>query len=150
MAVSTSAYYAWVKQPVGSGKHVEARKLEQQAMKIFENSKCTYGSRRLSHELKKAGFPVGRYKAHGLMAKLNLKARYPKRFKATTDSNHNDTISPNSLDRQFNVEKPNQVWAADMSVPQQAAYEMRADPSPSACRGRWQTTVSGTRQKRMS
>jgi putative transposase len=33
------------------------------------------------------------------MARLGLKARYPKRFKVTTDSNPNEAISPNSLDR---------------------------------------------------
>lgn len=49
------------------------------------------------------------------MAALNLKARYPKRFKVTTDSNHNETISPNLLDRKFNVDKPNQVWATDIT-----------------------------------
>ena len=44
------------------------------------------------------------------MARLGLKARYPKRFKVTTDSNHSEAISPNSLDRQFDVVAPNQVW----------------------------------------
>jgi putative transposase len=115
MLVSTSAYYAWVKQPEDTDKHTKRQKLEQQTVKIFEASKCTYGSRRLSDELKKVDLPVGRYKARRLMAKLNLKARYPKRFKVTTDSNHNDAISPNLLDRQFNVANPNQVWTTDIT-----------------------------------
>jgi len=78
-------------------------------VKIFEASRCAHGSRRLSDGLKKADLSVGRDTARRLLAKLNLKARYPKRFKATTDSNHNDTISPNLLDRQFNVPNLNQV-----------------------------------------
>jgi putative transposase len=49
------------------------------------------------------------------MARLGLKARYPKRFKVTTDSNHNKAISPNSLDRQFDVAAPNQVWTTDIT-----------------------------------
>jgi transposase InsO family protein len=49
------------------------------------------------------------------MGRLGLKARYPKRFKVTTDSNHNEAISPNSLDRQFDVVAPNQVWTTDIT-----------------------------------
>ena len=61
-------------------------------------------------ELHKAGFKVGRYKVRALMKKWGLKPRYPKRFKVTTDSNHNETISPNFLDRNFDVVAPNKVW----------------------------------------
>jgi transposase InsO family protein len=115
MEVSTSAYYVWVKQPDDTYKRAERQKQEQQAEQFFVESKSSYGSRRLSDALGKAGFPVGRYKARRIMAKLNLRARHPKRFKATTDSKHNDAISPNLLDRQFNVAKPNQVWTTDIT-----------------------------------
>ena len=33
----------------------------------------------------------------------------------TTDSDHNETISPNRLDRNFDVAKPNQVWTTDIT-----------------------------------
>jgi transposase InsO family protein len=46
---------------------------------------------------------------------LGLKARYPKRFKVTADSNHSEAISPNSLDRQFDVVVPNQAWTTDIT-----------------------------------
>jgi transposase InsO family protein len=115
MAVSTSAYYDWAKQPEDAGKIAERQKLRERAQTLFDASKRSYGSRRLSDGLKKAGFPVGRYKARRVMAELDLKPRYPKRFKATTDSNHNDAIAPNLLDRKFNVAKPNQVWTTDIT-----------------------------------
>jgi len=44
------------------------------------------------------------------MRKLGLKPRYPKRFKVTTDSHHNEAISPNSLDRNVDAVAPNNVW----------------------------------------
>jgi putative transposase len=47
----------------------------------------------------------GHYQVRHLMARLGL-ARYPKRFKVTADSNHNEAISPNSLDRQFEAKSP--------------------------------------------
>ncbi len=49
------------------------------------------------------------------MKKLGLKLQYPKRFKVTTDSNHNERISPNILDRNFDVIAPNKVWTTDIT-----------------------------------
>ena len=115
MEVSTSAFYAWCKQPEDSEKTKQKQRLEDEAKQIFIETKQSYGSRRLSNELKKQGFAVGRYKTRQVMQQLKLKVRYPKRYKATTDSNHSEAISPNRLDRQFNVAKPNQVWTTDIT-----------------------------------
>ena len=52
---------------------------------------------------------MGRYKVRKLMAEPGLEVRYPKRFKVTTGSGHNETISPERLARNFDVAKPNQV-----------------------------------------
>ena len=49
------------------------------------------------------------------MRSLKLKVRYPKRFKTTTDSHHNEAISPNRLYRQFKVDQPNRVWTTDIT-----------------------------------
>ncbi len=115
MQVSTSAYYAWIKQPETPNKVEQEKTLETKVSELFYAYKQAYGSRRLSDALKKAGFTVGRYKVRRMMADLGLSARYPKRFKATTDSDHNEAISPNKLDRQFDVAAPNQVWTTDIT-----------------------------------
>ena len=49
------------------------------------------------------------------MTELGLKVRYPKKFKVTTDSDHNDAISANKLDRQFTLKAPNKVWTTDIT-----------------------------------
>ncbi len=49
------------------------------------------------------------------MSRLGLQARYPKRFKVTTNSNHNDAVSPNLLNREFEVAAPNEVWTTDIT-----------------------------------
>ena len=38
-----------------------------------------------------------------------------RRFKLTTDSNHDLPIAPNLLDRQFTVTEPDKVWAGDIT-----------------------------------
>jgi len=115
MQVSTSAFYGWAKLPETSDKTMQEEELESKVRQLFDDHKQTYGSRRLSDALKKAGINAGRYKVRRLMAQLGLEVRYPKRFKVTTDSNHNDAISPNLLNRQFDVAAPNKVWTTDIT-----------------------------------
>jgi putative transposase len=115
MEVSGSAFYSWLKTPEDTEKAQRIAALEAKARQLFNDHKQTYGYRRLSNELGKAGIISGHYHVRHLMARLGLKARYPKRFKVTTDSNHNDAISPNNLDRQFDVVVPNQVWTTDIT-----------------------------------
>jgi transposase InsO family protein len=115
MEVSASAFYAWVKLPEDTDKTRQREALEAKASELFNDHKQAYGYRRLSDALGKAGIKSGHYQVRHLMARLGLKARYPKRFKVTTDSNHNEAILPNSLDRQFEAKAPNQVWTTDIT-----------------------------------
>lgn len=115
MQISTSAFYVWAKAPESTAPKTQQKQLETRALELFEGSKLTYGSRRLSDAFKKEGIQVGRFKAGRLMTKLGLQVRYPKRFKVTTDSNHHDAISPNLLNREFDVAAPNKVWTTDIT-----------------------------------
>jgi putative transposase len=115
MEVSASAFYAWAKKPEDTDKTRQREALEAKARQLFDGHQQTYGYRRLSDALGKAGMKSGHYQVRHLMARLGLKARYPKRFKVTTDSNHNEAISPNSLGRQFDVAAPDQVWTTDIT-----------------------------------
>lgn len=115
LQVSTSAYYAWAKQPEATGQAKESLAFERRVARIFEDSRQTYGSRRIADELGKSGLPAGRHKVRSAMARLGLQVRYPKRFKVTTDSSHSESISPNLLDRQFDAAAPDQVWATDIT-----------------------------------
>ena len=101
--------------PEATDKAQRKAALEAKAHQLFNDHRHTYGYRRLSDAQGKAGMKSGHYQVRHLMARLGLKARYPKRFKVTTDSNHNEAISPNSLDRQFEAKAPNQVWTTDIT-----------------------------------
>ena len=41
--------------------------------------------------------------------------RYRKKYKVTTNSNHQRTIYDNVLQRQFTVDKPNKAYVSDIS-----------------------------------
>ena len=103
MQVSASAYYEWLKAPQERDKDQHDQSIAEKARQIFIDNKQCFGSRRLADRLQKQGFTVGRFKMRRIMRDLKLQVRYPKRFKVTTDSNHNEAISPNRLDRQFKV-----------------------------------------------
>src|SRR5262245_54254163 len=76
----------------------------------------SYGSRRRAKQQQAAGFAVGRYKARQLMRQAGIVVRRPSRRRpGTTDSRHGDRVAPNLLARQFDVDKPDQVWAGDIT-----------------------------------
>jgi putative transposase len=112
MGVSPSAFYHWLSNRASSQKDVT---LDIKATEIFNYHRETLGYRRLTNELRKEGFDVGYYKIWRLMSRLGLQARYPKRFKITTDSKHNFNIADNLLDRKFDVQQPNKYWTTDIT-----------------------------------
>ena len=114
LEVSRSYYYQCIKRLTQDIPDRDGP-LKEALQRVFEQHRANYGSRRLTKALNEMGFKVGRYKVRRLMKELGLYARYPKRYRATTDSNHRYPIAGNVLDRNFTVEAPNQVWTADVS-----------------------------------
>jgi len=83
--------------------------------KVAESSNYSYGSRRMQKALNALGYPIGRNKAKKLMVEAGVKARYRKKYKVTTNSNHKQPVFENILNRQFVVEKANQAYAGDIT-----------------------------------
>jgi putative transposase len=50
-----------------------------------------------------------------IMKENGIQAKQKKKFKATTDSNHNLPVAKNRLKRNFRAKKPNQVWVSDIT-----------------------------------
>lgn len=72
----------------------------------------TYGSRRMSRELKRRGFKVGRYKARSLMRILGVEAIYPRKRLSFPDKEHQ--IYPYLL-RDVTIDGSDVAWAADIT-----------------------------------
>jgi len=75
-----------------------------------------YGSRKMAEVL-----GINRKHAQRLMRVMGIEAIYPKRRTTRPAAGHK--IYPYLL-RDVAVTRPNQAWASDISVPQQAAWEM--------------------------
>jgi transposase InsO family protein len=82
---------------------------------VHKASRSTYGSPRIHAQIRAFGYQVGRGRIERLMRRAGIRSKLKRRFRVTTDSRHSEKIAPNLLQRSFAVEKPNQVWASDVT-----------------------------------
>lgn len=114
LGVSVSSYYAWTQRPESNRKQ-EKRKIMTAIREIHKESRETYGSPRIANALQKRGIQCSRPRTARLMRELGIRAKCAKKFKVTTDSNHNEPIAPNLLGQEFTVETPFEVWTSDLT-----------------------------------
>lgn len=94
--VSRTAYYVWQSGHEKAGEHRAA--IRAAVKDKFYFHKRTYGSKRLSDELKEDGVKVGRYLTRRIMSEEGLEAKCPKPYRPrTTDSSGTRRPSPNLL-----------------------------------------------------
>jgi putative transposase len=90
--------------------------LTQRIKYLFEDFKKRYGSPRITVELRKEGLKVSEKTVGRIMKKHGLISCMVKKFKVTTtDSKHENPISPNLLNQKFHVAAPDQVWVTDIT-----------------------------------
>jgi len=114
LQVSDSGFAAW-QCAEGPKKWLSDRQLLARIGEIHEETKAAYGSPRIYLELKGRGIPVSKGRVERLMRENGLRGRHKRRFKATTDSKHSLPVAPNRLDQNFETERPDQVWTADIT-----------------------------------
>jgi transposase InsO family protein len=114
LEVSRSGYYDWLHRKPSE------RKLHDERMKplvraVHEFSRKTYGSLRMQSELADNGVILGRDQISRLRRELGLKCIQKKKFKATTNSNHDLPVVPNLLEQDFSVMEPGTVYGTDIT-----------------------------------
>ncbi len=82
---------------------------------IHTETRGCYGWPRIWKELLARGTRVGKDRVQKLMKLHGIRAKGKRRFKVTTDSNHDLPISPNLLNREFTVAQPDKVWVGDVT-----------------------------------
>jgi transposase InsO family protein len=114
LAVSPGGYYDWRGRPQSD----RARRREALAVAIqgiHAEAKARYGSPRVHAELVARGEPCCVNTVARLMREHGIAAKTRRKFRCTTDSNHGRPVAENIVDRQFEPEAPNHVWAADIT-----------------------------------
>ncbi len=114
LEVSRSGYYAWVGRPAPARAKADEQ-LGVEIAAVHHRSRRTYGSPRVHAELRAKGVHVGKKRVARVMRENGLAARRKRRFRRTTDSNHDSPIAPNVLERDFEQNAPNKVWVTDVT-----------------------------------
>jgi len=114
LRVTASGFYAWRTRPE-SKRAIRDRQLTVKVRAFHAASRGTYGSPRILEDLQEDGEKVSRKRVARLMRENELTGQMPRRFRRTTDSKHDLPVAENVLQRDFNPEAPNRVWAADIS-----------------------------------
>ncbi|CAE6744657.1 MULTISPECIES: IS3 family transposase [Paraburkholderia] len=109
--VSRSSYYARARRPAARRSPAA---LLMAAREIHRETRGSYGSRRMSQALRQRGHAVGRHRARSLMSEAQLKVSRPRTHRYSK-ANGEALVAPNLLDRNFEPDRPNQVWAGDIT-----------------------------------
>ncbi len=114
LEVSPSAYYDWCRRSKTSRE--KANELLTRLIKeVFDSQRNGCGTRTIKKALARQGYRVSRRRIGRLMKAAQLFCKTKRKFKATTDSKHDDPVAPNRLNREFTAEKPNQKWVGDIT-----------------------------------
>lgn len=115
LEVSKSGFYRWQREPVGK-RQLLRDKLGAAIERVHAANRGVYGSTRVHEALLDEGQEVCRNTVAKVMKSRGIQARTHRRFRVrTTDSNHNHPVAPNTLNREFKADKPNQVWLTDIT-----------------------------------
>jgi putative transposase len=114
LLVSSGSYYRWKKQKI-TAKLQRKIAIKKQITLIYFESKQRYGSPRIIFELQSLGYEICRITVAKYMKELGLRSKLSKKFKVTTNSNHNYLVVENVLNSQFVVKMPSKVWVSDIT-----------------------------------
>lgn len=125
LKVSRNAYYSWRRQQGSTQPECRKQILKKQIKAVFDESRQIYGSYKIAVELKKRGITLSRSYVAKLMKGMGIRSRTRTKFVATTDSDHENPVADNVLDREFKPSQLGQAWVSDITyvkVKDQWAY----------------------------
>lgn len=114
LSVSVSGYYDWLTRKP-SMRETENHRLTKKVNELFHDEKSRAGALRITKRLHDEGESVGRHRVARIMRLNGWRARAAKKFKATTNSNHQLPVAPNLLQQNFLTDQPNKKWVSDIT-----------------------------------
>lgn len=114
LSVSRTGYSSW-RNREPSQRQQENQQLDVLVNELFHAEKCRAGAPRIMRALRKHGVNAGKQRVANSLRNQGLVAKAGRKFKATTNSNHNLPVAPNLLEQNFNADAPNQKWVSDIT-----------------------------------
>ena len=114
LKVKHSSYYDWLSRDI-SEQQIHRNQSELLVRAAHSETKSRYGADRLHAKLVEQGHDISLYMVRSIKEEHGIKCRRHKRFKVTTDSDHNKLVYPNILNQQFDAKRPNESWVSDIT-----------------------------------
>jgi putative transposase len=115
--VSASAFYAWTAKRVPGQPAAEQAEAELVAKirTIHRESSGTYGSPRVTHELRRRGWRVNHKRVERLMAAHGIVGHRPRRRRGLTKPDTATPPAPDLLGRLFDPDQLDVAWCGDVT-----------------------------------
>lgn len=110
--MSPAWYYKWAHGDP-SVQHARRQQLKVAIGRVFAAHRGTYGSPRVTAELREQGWRVSENTVAALMAEMSLMARRKRRRKSTTRPGRGRWRAPDLIDRDFAAGSLNEKWYGD-------------------------------------
>jgi transposase InsO family protein len=119
LGVSASGYYAYVKRSAAAvltPRQQRRTDLEVKITQVHQESGGTYGSPRVTAELRDQGEVVTEKTVAKIMAAIGIEGISPRMFKVkTTVVDPAASFPPDLVNRRFDQGRPNTVWLTDIT-----------------------------------
>ncbi|MGH3503070.1 MAG: IS3 family transposase [Nocardioidaceae bacterium] len=112
LGVSQAWFYKWKPGQV-SARQARRERLAAEIRRLFRRHRGTYGSPRLTADLRDAGWRVSKNTVAAVMGELGLAARRKRRRRSTTRHGRGRWRAPDLVGRDFHADKPDQKWFGD-------------------------------------
>ena len=112
LGVSEGWFYKW-RHGDASPQHARRAQLDARVRFLFAKHRGTYGSPRITADLREEGWVVSENTVAQVMRELGLAARRKKRRKHTTRQGRGRWRAPDLVGRKFAADGPNRRWYGD-------------------------------------
>jgi transposase InsO family protein len=113
LQVARSGYYAWLAG--AAGRAARDGRLVEQIRQVHTDTYGTYGSPRVTVELRAMGIVVNHKRVERLMREHGLVGRHLRRHHHTTRRDPAAPAAPDLLGRDFTAERPDSRWVGDIT-----------------------------------
>jgi putative transposase len=112
LSVSPAWFYKW-RQGDPSLQHARREQLKVEIRRLFAKHRGTYGSPRITADLRDEGWRISENTVAALMRELGLAARRKRRRRQTTRQGRGRWRAPDLIGRDFAADRLNRKWYGD-------------------------------------
>jgi len=111
---SERTYYASKTRPASLRAEAD-KEHEKQIRRVWENNYRAYGARRIYKQLLRENYTIARCQVERLMAAMGIHGVQRGKRQFTTVQDRNASRPPDLVRRNFQAERPNELWLADLT-----------------------------------